>query len=98
MAEIAKWPKDALLTQMEERSIPGGPINNVAEVFASEQVAARGMRISMPYPAAATGQVDLIGNPIKFSRTPVTYRHAPPACGADTEDILQELSQEDAAE
>ena len=37
------------------------------------------------------GSVDLIGNPIKLSRTPVTYRHAPPLCGADTEAVLEEL-------
>jgi crotonobetainyl-CoA:carnitine CoA-transferase CaiB-like acyl-CoA transferase len=32
--------------------------------------------------------VKLLGNPLNFSRTPVTYRHAPPSCGADSDRIL----------
>ena len=68
--------------------MPGGPINTLAEVFASDQVAARGLRIEMPDPASQTGRVALIGNPVKFSRTPVSYRRAPPPLGADTRDVL----------
>ena len=84
--------RDWLIAQMEANKVPGGPINRLDDVFASDQVAAREMKISMPHPAAASGVVDLIGNPVKFSRTPVTYRRAPPTCGADTADILAELS------
>ena len=49
------------------------------------------MKISMPDEHAASGEVPLIGNPVKFSKTPVSYRHAPPACGADTQDVLNDL-------
>jgi formyl-CoA transferase len=35
--------------------------------------------------------VRLIANPLKFSRTPVSYRRAPPATGADTEAVLARL-------
>ena len=34
---------------------------------------APGMQIRMPHPLSASGMVDLIGNPIKFSETPVDY-------------------------
>ena len=71
--------------------VPGGPINSLSEVFTSDQVEARGMKISMPDEHAASGGVPLIGNPVKFSKTPVSYRHAPPACGADTQDVLDDL-------
>ena len=37
------------------------------------------------------GTVELLGNPVRFSKTPVTYRRAPPTCGADTQDLLDEL-------
>ena len=76
---------------MEANGIPGGPINTLADVFESDQVAARGMKISMPHPLSNTGYVDLIGNPVKFSKSPVTYRLAPPVCGADTMSVLSEL-------
>jgi crotonobetainyl-CoA:carnitine CoA-transferase CaiB-like acyl-CoA transferase len=84
--------RDELLARMEAAKVPGGPINRLDDVFASDQVAARDMRITMPHPAAASGTVDLIGNPVKFSATPVSYRHAPPMCGADTEEVLRDWS------
>ncbi len=83
--------KQALLTKMEEMGVPGGPINTLAEAFATPQVAARDMVVTMSYDHAETGQVDLIGNPVKFSKTPVTYRRPPPICGEHTDEVLQEL-------
>jgi crotonobetainyl-CoA:carnitine CoA-transferase CaiB-like acyl-CoA transferase len=90
-AEIVRHPKDWLVAQMEAAGVPGGPINTVPEVLASPQVAARGMVVSVAEPRAASGHVDLIGNPVKFSKTPVTYRHAPPFCGQHN-DLLPELT------
>lgn len=87
----AKFGKAALSAAMEAKKVPVGPIHDVAEVFASDQVAARGMKVSVPHPGAASGAVDLIGNPINFSSTPVTYRRHPPMCGEHTEEILREL-------
>ncbi len=74
------------LAACEAETIPVGPVNDLGQVFGSAQVAARGMRIEMPL---ATGQVvELIGNPLQMSGTPVTYAKAPPALGADTGDVL----------
>jgi crotonobetainyl-CoA:carnitine CoA-transferase CaiB-like acyl-CoA transferase len=89
---LATLERDWLIAQMEANKVPGGPINRLDDVFASDQVEAREMKISMPHPASASGTVDLIGNPVKFSKTPVSYRRAPPTCGADTDDILAEIS------
>ena len=41
--EIAQHPKDWLVSEMETAKIPGGPINTLPEVFASDQVEARDM-------------------------------------------------------
>jgi crotonobetainyl-CoA:carnitine CoA-transferase CaiB-like acyl-CoA transferase len=49
------------------------------------------MKVTMPYPASTTGTVDLIGNPIKLSDSPVDYRLAPPTCGQHTDEVLKEL-------
>ena len=94
---VATIEKRVLIEAMEARSVPGGEINKVSEVFESEQAVARGMKISMPHPLAASGEVDLIGNPVNFSRTPVTYRHAPPTCGQHTDEIIAEILGESAA-
>ena len=42
---IAQRRRDELLAALAAAGIPGGPINDVAEVFADPQVVARGMRI-----------------------------------------------------
>lgn len=88
---LAGLTKDALIADMERAGVPGGPINTLPEVFNGEQVAAREMKISVPHPEAGSGHVDLIANPLKFSKTPVSYRRAPPTCGADSDDVLNEL-------
>ncbi len=93
--ELITWKKDELLAAMEEQSVPCGPINTLPEVFNSEQVATREMKITMPHKEAKSGSVDLIGNPIKLSKTPVSYRRAPPTCGADTMETIKELLGED---
>ena len=83
--------KEPLVAALEAHSIPGGPINTLPEVFASDQALARDMKISLPHPDAGSGAVDLIGNPLKMSLTPITYRCAPPTCGADTDCTIREI-------
>lgn len=87
---IASFERDTLLTLCEAKGVPAGPVNNLGDVFATDQVKARDMKITMDYPDAQSGQIGLIGNPLKFSKTPVTYRHAPPKCGAHNDDILSD--------
>lgn len=83
--------RDVLLAGMESEGVPGGPIHTVPEAFTSPQSEAREMVVNLPHPLAGPSGVRLIGNPVKFSGTPVTYRRAPPTCGADTDDVLQEF-------
>jgi crotonobetainyl-CoA:carnitine CoA-transferase CaiB-like acyl-CoA transferase len=75
----------SVIAGLEELKVPVGPVRTLDQVFASDQVAARQMQISMQ---AEPGEVQLIGNPLNLSRTPVTYRSAPPVCGADTQAVL----------
>lgn len=71
-------------------NVPVCPINRLDQVFADPQVLARGMKISMPHPAAAGESVEMIGNPIKLSQTPVSYRRPPPTLGEHTEAVLRD--------
>ncbi|WP_170438084.1 CaiB/BaiF CoA transferase family protein [Ruegeria arenilitoris] len=75
----------AVIDGLEALKVPVGPVQTLDQVFASDQVAARGMQVDMP---ARPGPVRLIGNPLKLSRSPVTYRSAPPEFGADTQAVL----------
>ena len=77
------------LEQLEKHSIPCGPINRIDEVFNDPQLVHRGMRVQMPHPLS--GEVELAGNPIQYSRTPVVTEKAPPMLGADSETILKQV-------
>ena len=74
------------LTPLDAAGVPCGPINLLDQVFADPQVIARGMRIDMPHPLA--GSVPQVGNPLKFSATPVAYTRAPPLLGEHTREVL----------
>lgn len=73
----------------EREGFPCGPINTIDRVFADPQVQARGMQVTMQ--SEHYGTLDLVASPIKLSKTPVSYRHAPPVLGQDTLTVLDEL-------
>jgi len=78
--------------------VPCSPVNTVDQVFTDPQVLARGMKIAMPHALAGKGEVDLIGNPIKYSATPIDYRLPPPRLGEHSREVLEELLDMDEAE
>ncbi|MDJ0630003.1 MAG: CoA transferase [Rhodobacter sp.] len=78
---------DAIIEGLEAVGVPAGPVNTLDRVFASSQVQARDMAISMHSQSTGT-DIPLIGNPLKLSATPVSYRRAPPAFGQHTDDVL----------
>jgi crotonobetainyl-CoA:carnitine CoA-transferase CaiB-like acyl-CoA transferase len=82
------------LSALEAAKVPCGPINDLAEVFADPQVAARDMTVAMPHPLS--GSVRLVASPIKLSATPVQYRCPPPLLGEHTAQILREFDLTDA--
>ncbi len=88
---VAAHAKAELLAAMEASGIPGGPINTLTEVFDDPQTLARGMRIEMEHHGSSTGVVPLIGNPLKLSATPVSYRLAPPLRGEHTAQVISEI-------
>jgi formyl-CoA transferase len=82
----------------ESAAIPCGPINTIDQVFANEQVLARGVQVGLTRDDGV--QVPGVANPINFSATPIEYEKAPPRLGDGTEKILREtlgLGAEDLA-
>ncbi|HYD17697.1 MAG TPA: CaiB/BaiF CoA-transferase family protein [Patescibacteria group bacterium] len=84
---IAQQPQRYWIENLEQRGVPCGPVNTLDKVFNDPQVQARGMVTEMPH-AATPAPVKLIASPLRFSETPVSYRHAPPMLGANTDEIL----------
>ena len=78
------------LDRLAAAEIPAAPINTVDEALNEAQTRARGMIVQLEHPAL--GFARSIGNPIKFSETPVSYRLPPPMLGEHTLQILTELA------
>ncbi len=81
-------PMDAWIELFSTHNIPCGPINSMDGVFENPQITARQMVIEMNHPEA--GKVNLVGSPIKLSRTKVKMDRHPPLAGEHTEEILYE--------
>lgn len=86
---MADWNKADLLEGLRAAKVPCGPINTIEEALTSPQAQARDAVIEMQRPDTEGGKLRLLGNPLKFSATPVQYRRPPPSCGQDTDEILE---------
>jgi len=77
---------------LEDKAVPCGPINDIAQAFDDAQVKARGLAVTLPRDAgdgitAITG----VASPLRLSATPPVLRRAPPALGQHTREVLAEL-------
>jgi crotonobetainyl-CoA:carnitine CoA-transferase CaiB-like acyl-CoA transferase len=89
-------PAGAWLEQLAAAQIPSAPINTAEDAVKDPQTLARQMIVQLEHPAL--GVARSIGNPIKFSETPVSYRLPPPLLGEHTSEVLRALgySEEEA--
>lgn len=76
------------IADLEQAGVPCGPINNLEQVFADPQVQARGLKVRMEHPLS--GELELVANPIRLSRTPVSYRLPPPMLDQHGSEVLRE--------
>ncbi len=67
-------PRAWWIAELEAAGVPCGPINTVDEVFTNPQLLARGMVIEQD-------GVRMVGNPLKFSGTPLDPPTSPPQLG-----------------
>ena len=82
-------PSSEWLEKLEAAAIPAGPIYTPEDALSNEHLLARGMVIELEHPDI--GKFRSLGNPMRFSGTPVSYRLPPPRLGEHTVDILSEL-------
>lgn len=84
------------ITLLEDKAVPCGPINTIAEAFDDAQVKARGLRVEQArwHNGEAGDGVERIAgvaSPLRLSNNPPVLRHAPPALGQHTDEVLAEL-------
>jgi crotonobetainyl-CoA:carnitine CoA-transferase CaiB-like acyl-CoA transferase len=83
-----------VIDRLGEHHVPCGRVRSVADALEDPQLLAREMVVEMPHDDL--GAVTVIGNPIKLSRTPASYRLAPPQLGEHTAEVLRTLAYTDA--
>ena len=91
MPALSRQTVSGLVAALEAVKVPVGPIQTIGQALTSSQALARGAVVEMPAEGVTGGTVQLLGNPLKLSRTPVQYRLAPPRLGADTARLLKDL-------
>lgn len=81
----------AWIALLEDKAVPCGPINNIAQAFDDEQVKARGLAVTLPRDAGdRVARITGVASPLRLSATPPVLRHAPPALGQHTDEVLAE--------
>jgi len=89
---LRKVSKADILERCRAANVPAGPIHTVSEALQSEQAQARETVRTIQRADVEEGLVKLLANPLKFSRTPVTYDVPPPRFGQDTQIVLDWLA------
>jgi len=98
MAELTRGrPTAEWIALLEDKAVPCGPINHIGQAFDDAQVRARGLRVEQErYPGATPpagetiNRVVTTASPLRLSDTPTTLRHAPPALGQHTDEVLRQ--------
>lgn len=77
------------LENLSSKHVPCGPINNMERVFKDEQLKHREMQLTMKH--ELVGEIPMVANPIKFSKTPISYATPPPSIGENTQEVLSKF-------
>ena len=77
---------------LEDKAVPCGPINDISQAFDDAQVKSRGLAVTLPRDAGdGIASIAGVASPLRLTATPPVLRHAPPALGQHTDEVLAEL-------
>jgi len=77
---------------LEDKAVPCGPINDIAQAFDDAQVKSRGLAVTLPRDAGdGIASITGVASPLRLAATPPVLRHAPPALGQHTREVLAEF-------
>jgi crotonobetainyl-CoA:carnitine CoA-transferase CaiB-like acyl-CoA transferase len=91
---FATRPSAAWIEALNKAGVPTGPIYRVDQVFADPQVKHLGAAAPVKHPKL--GEIRIVNQPVKLSRTPAVLATATPERGSHTDEILSELGYADA--
>ncbi len=82
----------AWIALLQDKAVPCGPIHTIADAFADAQVKARQLRVVQPRHAGdGIAEIAGVASPLRLSSHPPVLRHAPPALGQHTDEVLAEM-------
>ncbi|WP_420139555.1 CaiB/BaiF CoA transferase family protein [Sphingomonas sp.] len=87
-----RFHRDALLSALEDASVPAGPINTIAQAFDDPQVRHRGMRLDLTSADAESGIVPGVRTPLVIDGVPAAHTRPSPAVGEHQADILADTA------
>jgi formyl-CoA transferase len=94
ISEVTKQQSSSeLIARLNKAGVPCGPINRMDEVFADPQVRHLGM--AAPVHHDALGDIAVVNQAVKLSRTPSHIAHPTPDKGQHTDEILKAYGYDD---
>ncbi|WP_240376844.1 CaiB/BaiF CoA transferase family protein [Bacillus piscicola] len=85
--------KDEWVEIIEKAGVPCGPVNKFSDVLNDPHVKEREMVVEKEHPKLGTFQ--MLGIPVKLSRTPGQIESIPPGLGEHSEEVLKRLGYTD---
>lgn len=87
-AAFAKRTRTEWLDKLNACGVPCAPVNTIADALVDPQVLHRGMVGKVEHTLG--GEIGLLGNPIKMSRSPSAPVRSPPVFGQHTDEVLHD--------
>ncbi len=88
-AHLMTRPGDEWLEAIHQAGVPAGPINTLDRVLSDPQVLSRDMVKETDGPGKE--KIKILGNPLKFDKTPGDTFARPPRLGENTREILSNI-------
>lgn len=83
-ASVREW-----MNRLADADVPAGEVKRFDAVYADEQV--RQQNLVWTAQHSTLGKIDLPGSPLRYSRSSVSLRRAPPTLGEHTSEVRDEI-------
>ncbi|MGV8922543.1 MAG: CaiB/BaiF CoA transferase family protein [Thermomonas sp.] len=96
-AAFLRYERADILSQLEQRGVPAGPINRLDDVFHDPQVRHRQLQLDLVAPGHRNGHLPGVRTPIQFSDAALETTRPSPGLGEHTAQVIAELDAGDAS-